>query len=137
VYALGLGPLVGRSILLLTTIGRKSGRARVTPLVYDQQGDTITVASARGRSADWLQNILANPKVHVRVAHRQFDAMAKVISDPEKIVEYLERQIERNPKMFGAILRSEGLASKPTHEELLHFAPKRPMVTIRTLGDVA
>ena len=29
-YAMGLGPLFGRVILLLTTIGRKSGRPRVT-----------------------------------------------------------------------------------------------------------
>lgn len=33
--ALGLGPLIGRLILLLTTTGRKSGRPRVTPLQYE------------------------------------------------------------------------------------------------------
>ena len=31
-YALGLGRLIGRLILLLTTTGRKSGLPRVTPL---------------------------------------------------------------------------------------------------------
>ena len=43
-YALGLGPLLGRFVLLLTTYGRKSGRPRVTPLVFEQQGETILVA---------------------------------------------------------------------------------------------
>ena len=60
-YALGSGGLVGKFVLLLTTHGRRSGRPRVTPLVYELQGDTILVASARGQSADWLRNIQANP----------------------------------------------------------------------------
>ena len=40
-YAVGLGPLVGRFVLLLTTTGRKSGLRRVTPLVYERRGQTI------------------------------------------------------------------------------------------------
>jgi len=32
-YALGLGPLIGRFVLLLTTYGRKSGRPRVVNIV--------------------------------------------------------------------------------------------------------
>jgi deazaflavin-dependent oxidoreductase (nitroreductase family) len=134
-YAIGLGPLIGRSILLLTTFGRKSGQPRVTPLVYEEQNDTIIVASARGQSADWLRNILANPKVSVRVGRRQFDAIAEATSDPEKIADYLQRQIERNPTMFGAILRSEGLSSRPGRADLVAFAPGRPMVTIRPIKD--
>jgi hypothetical protein len=35
-YALGFGPLIGRIILLLTTMGRKSGLLRVTPLQYEE-----------------------------------------------------------------------------------------------------
>lgn len=134
-YAFGPGPLVGRSLLLLTTIGRKSGRPRVTPLVYEQQGDTLMVASARGRSADWLRNLQANPKVSIRVGRRQFDAIAEAITDPEKIADYLQRQIERNPTMFGAILRSEGLSSRPSRADLVAFAPRRPMVTIHPIKD--
>ena len=136
-YALGLGPLIGRFVLLLTTYGRKSGRPRVTPLVYEQRGDTIIVASARGRSADWLRNIQANPKVRVRVGRRRFDGIAEVTTDPERIADYLQRQMERNPRMFGAILASEGLSSTPSRAELVRFAPRRPMVTIRPIDDAA
>jgi len=106
----------------------------VTPLVYEERGNTILVASARGHSADWLHNIRANPKVIVRVGRRQFDAVADVTSDPEEIANYLQRQIDRNPTAFGAILRSEGLSSKPSRADLIQFAPKRPMVTIHPLG---
>jgi deazaflavin-dependent oxidoreductase (nitroreductase family) len=129
-YALGLGPLVGRFVLLLTTIGRKSGRPRVTPLVYEERDGTYIVASARGPSADWLRNIQANPNVHVRVGSRRFDASAEVITDPVRIADYLQRQLERNPRMFAAILRSEGLSSTPTRADLEGLAPRRPMVAI-------
>jgi deazaflavin-dependent oxidoreductase (nitroreductase family) len=136
-YTLGLGPLVGRSLLLLTTFGRKSGRPRVTPLVYEEQGNTIIVASARGQSADWLHNIQANPKVSIRVGRRQFDAIAEATTDPEKIADFLQRQIERNPTMFGAILRLEDLSSRPTRIDLVTFAPRRPMVTIHPMKNAA
>ena len=136
-YALGLGPLIGNSVLLLTTYGRKTGRPRVTPLVYEQRGETLTVASARGASADWLRNIMANPKVGVRAGRRQFHGIAEATTDPEKIADYLERQLERNPGAFGAILRSEGLSSRPSRADLIRFAPRRPMVSIRPVDDAA
>jgi deazaflavin-dependent oxidoreductase (nitroreductase family) len=123
--------------MLLTTVGRKSGRPRVTPLVYEEKGGMFIVASARGCSADWLRNLRANPRVRVRVGHRQFDGIAEEIADPERIADYLQSQLERNPKMFGAILRSEGISSKPSREELVRFAPNRPMVTIHAIHDTA
>ena len=134
-YALGLGPLIGRFVLLLTTTGRKSGRPRVTPLVFEQQGETILVASARGASADWICNIQANPRVRVRVGRREFQGLAEVTTDAEKIADYIERQIKRNPKAFGAILRAEGLPFTPSRADLIRLAPKRPMVTIRPTHD--
>jgi deazaflavin-dependent oxidoreductase (nitroreductase family) len=130
-YAGGLGPLIGKSVLLLTTLGRKSGLRRITPLVYEKVEDAIVVASARGQAADWLGNIMANPKVSVRVGRSHFDGVAEVTCDAEKIADYLQRQLERNPAMFGAILRAEGLSPELTRAELVRFAPKRPMVIIR------
>jgi len=136
-YAIGLGPLIGRFVLLLTTIGRRTGLPRVTPLTFEDRGDHVFVASARGSSADWYRNILSNPRVTVRLARRQFHGSARAVTDPEAIAQYLERQLARNPAAFGAILRSEGLPSKPSHAELVRFAPSRPMVEIRPIHDAA
>jgi len=131
-YAVGLGPLIGNSVLLLTTLGRKSGLPKITPLVYEELDNKIVVASARGTAADWLRNIMVNPKVSVRVGRRQFDAVAEMTCDPERIADYLQQQLERKPAMFGAILRAQGLSSEPSRADLISFAPKRPMVTIRS-----
>jgi deazaflavin-dependent oxidoreductase (nitroreductase family) len=132
-YTIGLGPLIGRFLLLLTTTGRKSGLPRVTPLVYEQRGEVISVASARGPLADWLRNIQANPRVRIRVGQRQFEGLAEVTTDPEKIADYLQHQYARNPKAFGAILRAEGLPNPPSRADLLQFGSKRPLVTIHPI----
>jgi deazaflavin-dependent oxidoreductase (nitroreductase family) len=129
-YALGLGPLVGRFVLLLGTTGRKSRRVRVTPLVYEELEGSYLVASARGASADWFRNIQANPNVKVRVGRRAFDGRAEVITDLGRIADYLQRQMERSPKLFGTILRSEGLPVQPTRAALESLAAKRAMVAI-------
>jgi deazaflavin-dependent oxidoreductase (nitroreductase family) len=136
-YALGLGSILGRSILLLTTRDRKTGRPRVTPFVYEQEGEAFIVDSARGPSADWLRNVLANSRVRMQVGRRKFEACAEITKDTEKIADYLQHQIERNLAMFGAILRFEGLSQPLSRDELVRFAPKRPMVMIYPDRDAA
>ena len=131
-YALGLGPLIGRFVLLLTTTGRKSGKSRITPLVYEEHDGGFYVASARGASADWLHNIRADPNVAVRVGGRRLAGRAEIVTDLRLIAGYLQHLKDRNPRLFGAILRLEGLPPSATLEELEQLARRRPMVTIRT-----
>ena len=78
-YAIGLGPLVGRIILLLTTTGRRSGKKRVTPLQYEMIGNDYFLGAARGTHADWVRNILADPQVEIRVGTKQFQGRAEVV----------------------------------------------------------
>src|SRR5664280_3808932 len=65
--------------LLITTIGRKSGRPRTNGLTYCRdRGDVIVVASNGGgdRPPAWLLNLQANPEVTLRVGRRVFRASA-------------------------------------------------------------
>ncbi|NTU54637.1 MAG: nitroreductase family deazaflavin-dependent oxidoreductase, partial [Anaerolineales bacterium] len=68
-YKRGFGP--ARVVMLLTTIGRRSGLPRVTPLQYEQVDGDYYIASARGPEADWFKNIRANPKVRVQIRDRE------------------------------------------------------------------
>ncbi len=65
----GAGP-VGRfrraPVLLLTTMGRKSGKPRTTPLLYGRDGDDFVVVAGYGDS-DWRKNLKANPSATVQV----------------------------------------------------------------------
>ncbi len=130
-YALGLGPLVGRLVLLLTTSGRKSGLPRVTPLQYEEIDGAIYVASASGTRADWFRNILADRHVRVRVKSRQFEGTAEPVTDAIRIADFLSLRLKRHPKMIGAILRSQGLSETPSRAELEQYARQLAMVIIR------
>ena len=74
-YKRGFGPT--RVVMLLTTIGRKSGLPRMTPLQYEEVDGNYYIASARGADADWFKNICTNPNVHVQIRDREFDAVAE------------------------------------------------------------
>jgi deazaflavin-dependent oxidoreductase (nitroreductase family) len=130
-YLLGLGPLVGRLVLILTTTGRKSGLPRTTPLQYEEQDGLIYVASARGQRADWFRNVVADPRVEVQVGARRFRGLAEPITDPACIADFLELRLRRHPRMVGAMLRGEGLPARPGRAQLEQFAAKIAVVTIR------
>ena len=81
------GPFTGRSLLLLTTRGAKSGRERTNPLVYTRDGDKYVVIASKGgapTNPDWYRNLRANPRVTVEVGPERFDANASVAAGAER-----------------------------------------------------
>ena len=130
-YSLGLGSIAGRAVLLLTTVGRRSGLPRVTPLLYDEIDDIIYVGSARGAKADWYQNLRVNPNVEVTIGSRQIKGYADPITDPLQITDFLEKRLELHPILTAAVMRVEGLGSTPSREQLESYAKRRTLVAIR------
>jgi deazaflavin-dependent oxidoreductase (nitroreductase family) len=63
---LGVG-IVPPSVVLLETIGRRSGKPRRTPVGDGRIGDTLWIVAEHGRRAAYVRNIEANPRVRVRV----------------------------------------------------------------------
>jgi len=66
-----VGGKIGKApVLLLTTTGRKTGRARTTPLLYTPAGDGYAVIASKGGAPKhplWYLNLRANPRVEVTV----------------------------------------------------------------------
>ena len=129
-YAIGLGPIYGRLVLLLTTTGRKSGLPRVTPLQYEEINNCIYIGSARGTKADWYRNIVANPKVKIRVKARQFEGTAEPVTDLGRIADFLEYRLAKNPRMIGFIMSREGVSKNPPRGELEKHAEGKALVII-------
>lgn len=130
-YAIGLGPVIGRIILLLTTTGRKSGMKRVTPLQYEKIGSDYYLGAARGLHADWVRNILANPQIEVRVGAKHFLGTAEVVNDPARFANFLEVRLERHPHMIGLIMeKAHGLPRHPAREQLEKLSEKEALVII-------
>lgn len=133
-YALGLGPLIGRAVLLLTTTGRKTGRPRITPLQYEDINGLIHIGSARGTEADWYKNIETNPEVLVRARNKRFKGRGETVTDPHRVADFLEHRLRNRPRFVGALMKTEGLPPNPTREQLEMYAAKRAMVIIHPLS---
>jgi deazaflavin-dependent oxidoreductase (nitroreductase family) len=91
------GPFAGAHLLLLTTTGAKTGRTRVSPMMYFAEGgDRLVVASKAGapESPAWYHNLLANPSVHVEASIdggiEEYDAIATPMPEPDRTARYAE-----------------------------------------------
>ncbi|WP_033261539.1 nitroreductase family deazaflavin-dependent oxidoreductase [Amycolatopsis vancoresmycina] len=97
------GMFEGKNVLLLTTIGAKSGAERLSPLVYTRDGDRYVVAASMGgapKNPAWYHNLVANPKVTLEVGTEKFEATATVIAD----------RAERDRLYAGMVAHAEGFA---------------------------
>ena len=78
---------LGVPVLLMTTIGRKSGQPRTQPLYFMKiKEQIVVVASNAGTPTDpaWLLNIQANPNVSISVLGQITQMKAHVASSEEK-----------------------------------------------------
>jgi deazaflavin-dependent oxidoreductase (nitroreductase family) len=131
-YAIGLGPVIGKIILLLTTTGRKSGLPRVTPLQYEEISGAYYLGAARGLNADWVRNIQANPQVELHVGAKKLQGRAEVVTDPARMADFVEVRLQRHPFMIGLIMqKAHGFSSHPSREQLETLAAKEALVIIR------
>ena len=81
------GSFEGATLLLLHTIGAKSGLERVSPVMYFMDGDRYVVIASKGGAPthpDWYYNLLAHPESSVEVGTEQFPVIAAVTSEPER-----------------------------------------------------
>jgi len=68
---------------LLETTGRISGRPRHTPVGNGLKGDTFWVVAEHGRRSDWVRNIIADPRVRVRVNNAWRSGTGRVLKDDD------------------------------------------------------
>jgi deazaflavin-dependent oxidoreductase (nitroreductase family) len=74
-------------LILLTNTGAKTGRTRITPLMYVSDGDRVLAVASKGGSPkhpEWYLNLLAHPEVTVEVGNEKYDATARVLSGAER-----------------------------------------------------
>lgn len=53
--------------VLLETVGRRTGRARRTPVGDGRDGDVCWIVAEHGATAGYVRNLLANPRVRLQV----------------------------------------------------------------------
>jgi deazaflavin-dependent oxidoreductase (nitroreductase family) len=94
--------------VMLVTIGRRSGRPRRVVLdVVHREGDRIWVVAADGRRADWVRNLVANPRLEVWHGWRQYRAVARLLDDRDGD-EMMVELYRRRPTYVRAVYRLLG-----------------------------
>jgi deazaflavin-dependent oxidoreductase (nitroreductase family) len=76
------GELAVMSLLLLTTIGARSGEPRTTPLAYHRRRDRYLVIASNGGAPNhpkWFRNLERDPNVTVEVGAERFTARARIL----------------------------------------------------------
>ena len=79
--------LRGAPVMLLTTLGRRSGEPRIAPLIYLEDGDNVVTVASKGGSARhplWYRNLQANPDVEVQIGADKREFRARTASAEEK-----------------------------------------------------
>jgi deazaflavin-dependent oxidoreductase (nitroreductase family) len=92
-YRVGLGWVFGGRFLMLTHIGRVTGKQRNVVLEVvrnDAPDDAFYVASGWGERSDWLLNIQKEPNVNVHFKRRSFPAVAERLSVEDAELEILD-----------------------------------------------
>ena len=70
-------------VALLETTGRRSGRPRRTPVGDGLEGDTFWIVAEHGRSAGYVRNLEADPRVRVKVRGAWRTGTARVLDDDD------------------------------------------------------
>jgi deazaflavin-dependent oxidoreductase (nitroreductase family) len=81
------GQFEGAPLLLLHSKGAKTGTERVSPVMYQQDGDRLVVFASKAgapTNPDWYHNVSANPDVTVEVGTETIAARARVAEGEER-----------------------------------------------------
>jgi deazaflavin-dependent oxidoreductase (nitroreductase family) len=100
------GYFEGATMLLLHTVGRKSGHERINPLVYLPDGDRFVIFATKGgapTNPDWYYNLVANPDVDIEVGIDTIPVHAEEVQD----------DTERDSLYARIVERREGFAEYP------------------------
>lgn len=81
------GNFDGAPMVIITTVGAKSGRPRPIPLVYLPDGDRVVIFASKAgapTNPDWYHNLKANPSVTVEIGDETYTAIAEEVTGAER-----------------------------------------------------
>jgi deazaflavin-dependent oxidoreductase (nitroreductase family) len=81
------GQFEGAPLLLLHTVGARTGQQRVNPMMYQQVADGYAVFASKAgapTNPDWYYNLLAQPRVEAEIGTETVELLARVAADEER-----------------------------------------------------
>ena len=109
------GPFEGAPILLLHHRGARTGKERVSPVVYQAVGDGFAVFGSKGGAPshpDWYRNLLAHPDTDIEVGGDTVPVKARDLTGDERLPIW-ERQKELMPGFAEYEEKARGIREIP------------------------
>jgi len=101
--------LRGAPVMLLTTVGRKSGRRLTVPLLYLRDDERVLCVASKGGMDQhplWYHNLVANPEVEIQIGSDVQPMRAHTAAEAERAA-YWPRLVEMYPDYADYQARTE------------------------------
>ncbi len=143
------GRIFGNRMLLLTTIGRKTGQPRTTPVGYLTDGDTtIIVGGAAGaaKHPDWWLNLESHPEALIQVGKRTLHMSAtKALPEEQQrlwkrypaqyaLFESMQKRVSRE---IPVVILRQSSEPETAHEKLARSAVALKSLVVRIINRAA
>lgn len=115
-FRLGLGRIVGRRYMILTTSGRASGRPRHTMTAWHRGERARYVLALYGARSQWFRNALSKPIVTAQTATGARTYRATRVEDDDDLLDAVAA-LRRSPLLWRLHLAANGLHDRA--DELL------------------
>lgn len=132
-FRLGLGPFFGNPlsgyVMVLRTIGRKTGKVRWVPVNYAIANGSIYCLVGMGRKSPWLLNLEANPDVDVIMPGGAIAGHVEEATDPAERSRVLRRLLKNAgfATLFEGVnpwrASDEAIAAKSADQVVLRIRP--------------
>lgn len=131
----GLGPFLGNPltgyVMVMKTVGRRTGKVRHVPINYAILNGQIYGVAGRGQIAHWYRNLKADPNVEVMLPSGPIAGVAEDVTDPDESFRAL-RQVLKNAGFAGFFL---GVNPRTVSDAVLREkAGDLPVIRIRPTG---
>ena len=120
---------ISSSTMLITYIGRRSGKEFSTPVNYVRVGANLWVATTSQRT--WWRNFKGEWPIKVLLQREQLEGVARAITDPVRVIHTFGEYLSEKPqkaKYFNVTLESDGNINQ---DDLVREAEQRVMVEIK------
>jgi deazaflavin-dependent oxidoreductase (nitroreductase family) len=118
------GKLMGVPCLILTTIGRKTGKTRYSVLSEIHDGERLVLIASNGgapKQPTWYLNLLAHPEAEVQIGARHLRVRAAVAPPEDR---------ERLWQLANATMKDYAVYQTRTTRQI-------PVVVLEPIGDSA
>ena len=134
-FRLGLGIFMGNPlsgyIMVIKTIGRKTGQVRYTPVNYAIMNGNVYCLAGFGKKADWYRNIKMQPNIEAILPGGAITGCAEEIVEPDERLKAARQTLKNGGfASFAAGINPYSLSDDTLRDKLKSY----PVIRIRPTG---